>query len=325
MPDLTGLPAIDVVIGMAFLFFVLATVVASVNEVIQTVLNARARVLTSGIKTLLNDEDKTRAFFEQPRIKRLAKPPGFVRGIARHLPFVADQRGPSYIPARAFALTLLEPTTSDTEPKIGVDLVAEAKKTVAKIGIPSLESAVTTGVTAAQLELAAIRAEIEHAFDEVMDRASGWYKRYVQWWLAVLSLAVAIGLNVNAFTVGERLWKDDALRAAVVQQAQKRVGEDQPETPQSATPKAVADQIDRIDQLKLPIGWDKANTQGDFLARLVGWLVTTAALMLGAPFWFDVLGKLSRLRGSGNREGTAKSDRAAEDRDDPSGARPAAR
>jgi hypothetical protein len=87
----------------------------------------------------------------------------------------------------------------------------------------------------------------------------------------------------------------------------------------------VADQIDRIDQLKLPIGWDKANTQGDFLARLVGWLVTTAALMLGAPFWFDVLGKLSRLRGSGNREGTAKSDRAAEDRDDPSGARPAAR
>lgn len=324
MPDLTGLPALDVLIGMAFLFFLLATVVSSVNEVIQTVLNARARTLTRGLKTLLKDDAAVKRFYAEWRIDRLSKPAGFVRNLAKHLPGVADNRRPSYIPARAFALTVIETATSDTEPKIGTDLFAEAKSTVAKINAPSVAAAATAAVNDAQVEVAAARAELERAFDEVMDRASGWYRRYVQWWLAFLSLLVAIGLNVSAFTVGERLWKDDVLRAAVVQQAQQRVGEKTPEAPQSATPADVADQVDKIQQLKLPIGWDEANTQDDFLARLVGWLITAAALMLGAPFWFDVLGKLSRLRGSGNREGTAKdADRAAEASADPAGARPA--
>jgi small basic protein len=320
MPDLTGLPALDVLIGMAFLFFLLATVVASINEVIQTVLNARARTLTHGIKTLLNDEAQANAFFEEWRIKRLSKPPGFVRSrAAAKLPLVAERRRPAYIPARAFALTLLETATRETPPKVGADLFAEAQATLDMIGPSSAQAVSAAGVAAARRRLDATRAEIERAYDEVMDRASGWYKRYVQWWVIFLGLAVAIGLNVNAFVVGERLWKDGALRAAVVQQAQKAVGDKKFQTPETATPKTVADQIDKIDQLKLPIGWGKANTEGNLLGRMAGWLATAAALALGAPFWFDLLGKLSRLRGTGNREGTAKdNERAPEDRDDPS-------
>jgi hypothetical protein len=330
MPDLTGLPALDVLIGMSFLFFLLATVVASVNEVIQTVLNARARTLTRGIKTLLGDDAAAEEFFEEWRIKRLAKPAGAIRTRVRDWGFVdrrklvAERRRPSYIPARTFALTLLETATRDTDPKIGVDLFDKAEKTIEKIGVPSLRRLASEGLTEAQALLDATRAELEHAFDEVMDRASGWYKRYVQWWLLALAVVVAVGLNVNTFTVAERLWKDDALRAAVVQQAQQSAGESG-RSPAAATPKDVADEIDKIDQLKLPIGWDEANTGGNFWGRLAGWLVTAAAITLGAPFWFDVLGKLSRLRGTGNREGTEKDDsRAPEDRDDPSRRRPAA-
>jgi hypothetical protein len=316
MDNLTGIPALDVLIGMAFLFFLLATVVAAVNEVIQTVLNARARTLTKGIKSLLNDDGAADAFFDEWRIRRLAKPPGFVRRLAQDVPFVAERRRPSYVPSRAFALTLLETATRDTEPHIGVDLLGEAHATAHKIGPPSLQRATSAALDAAQVQIDAARAELERAFDEVMDRASGWYKRYVQWWLLVLALAFSIGLNVNAFTVAERLWKDDALRASVVQQAQKAVGDTQAQTPQSATPKAVAKQIDDIEELKLPIGWTDPNTGGEFWARLAGWLVTAAAITLGAPFWFDVLGKLARVRSTGNREGTAKDDdRAPEDRD----------
>jgi hypothetical protein len=318
MGDITGLPALDVLIGLAFLFFLMATVVASINEVIQTVLNARARTLTKGIKTLLADDDAADKFFEEWRIKRLSKPAGVVR---RKMPFVAERRRPSYVPARAFALTLLETVTPDTGPKLGANLYEEAMETVEKFPTV-LQEVSSAGLSNAQRKLEAVRAELERAFDEAMDRASGWYKRYVQWWLIVLSLIVTIGLNVSAFTVGERLWKDDALRAAVVQQAQAAVaeGEQQP-SEEAKTPADVAKEIDAINELKLPIGWADANTQGDFWSRLAGWLVTAALISLGAPFWFDVLGKLSSLRGTGNREGTAKSDRAPEDRDDPSGKR----
>jgi hypothetical protein len=304
---------------MAFLFFLLATVVATVNELIQTILNARARKLTQGLKALLRSDDAADAFFKEWRIERLEQPAGRLRAWAAKKPrlHVAAARRPSYIPSRAFALTVLETATGDT--KSGKDLLEEAKKTIETIGIPSVEHAAGDTARRAELTLNATRAEVERAFDEVMDRASGWYKRYVQWWLLGLGIAFAIGLNVNSFTVAERLWKDDALRASVVQQAQTAVGDTSAQEPKSATPQAVAEQVDKIEQLKLPIGWDAANTKGNFLAWLAGWLVTAAAITLGAPFWFDVLGKLARVRGTGNREGTAKdNDRAPEDRDDPS-------
>ena len=41
---------------------------------------------------------------------------------------------------------------------------------------------------------------------------------------------------------------------------------------------------------------------GDAAESLVGWALTTAAISLGAPFWFDVLGRVARLRGSGRIE-----------------------
>jgi hypothetical protein len=313
MPDLTGLPALDVLVGMAFLFFLLATVVSSINEVAQTVLNARARILTRGIRTLVEDKEAANQFFEQWRIKRLAKPAGFIRNAAQGVPGVAERRRPSYIPSRAFALTLLE-TAKRVETPVGTRLVDEAERTIQKLGVQ------------AEQRLDAIRAELEQSFDEAMDRASGWYKRYVQWWLVVFAVIVAVGLNVNSFTVAERLWKDDALRAAVLEKADKATKKEgrKTTTTTATTAQAVADNVDDVNQLKLPIGWDDANTGGDFFGRLAGWLVTAAAIALGAPFWFDVLGKLARVRNSGNREGTAKdSSRAPEDRDDPSRVRAA--
>ena len=33
--------------------------------------------------------------------------------------------------------------------------------------------------------------------------------------------------------------------------------------------------------------------------QVVGWLLTGAALTLGAPFWFDLLNKFVNLRGAG--------------------------
>jgi hypothetical protein len=323
MPDLTGLPALDVFVGMAFLFFLLATVVASINEVVQTVLNARARILTRGIKTLLGDQAAADDFFQEWQIDRLAKPAGFVRNAAKRLPGVAEKRRPSYLPSRAFALTLLETATRDTPPHIGTNLFAEAEATVDKLGVPWVQNSAAAALTDTQRRLDAIRGELERTFDEAMDRASGWYKRYVQWWLLAFAVVVAIGLNVNSFTVAERLWKDDALRAAVLEKADKAVAADGSATT-AATAQAVAKNVDSVNELKLPIGWDDANTGGAFWARLGGWIVTIAAIALGAPFWFDVLGKLARVRSAGNREGTAKDSlRAPEDRDDPSRVRAA--
>jgi hypothetical protein len=77
----------------------------------------------------------------------------------------------------------------------------------------------------------------------------------------------------------------------------------------------VAEQVDDVERLGLSVSWAKVNQPSDFwswVGRPFGWLAIILALSLGAPFWFDVLGKFSRLRNTGNREGTQKTDPAAE-------------
>lgn len=52
---------------------------------------------------------------------------------------------------------------------------------------------------------------------------------------------------------------------------------------------------------KLAKACDHTYNGFNVLAALAGWLITGIAATLGAPFWFDLLGRLVRLRGSGPR------------------------
>jgi hypothetical protein len=71
--------------------------------------------------------------------------------------------------------------------------------------------------------------------------------------------------------------------------------------------KNVAAAIDEVGISSLPIGWHESDPQ-DFDAwfwRVVGWLITTLAVSLGAGFWFDALGNALGLRKTGPRVSAA--------------------
>jgi hypothetical protein len=65
--------------------------------------------------------------------------------------------------------------------------------------------------------------------------------------------------------------------------------------------------------LDIPIGWSKDNIPGktktgkiDFglwLLKILGLLLTTAAVSLGAPYWFDILNKITPLKQSSLKPG----------------------
>lgn len=63
-----------------------------------------------------------------------------------------------------------------------------------------------------------------------------------------------------------------------------------------------------VKQLDLPLGWELSTGNGpteipnDLLAiltKLLGLALTIGAVMLGAPFWFDLLSKIMRVRSTG--------------------------
>jgi hypothetical protein len=65
---------------------------------------------------------------------------------------------------------------------------------------------------------------------------------------------------------------------------------------------AAAKCVDAVNEFGLPIGWSHATSPHSFWAtvgKILGLLVTAFALALGAPFWFDLISKVSRVRGSG--------------------------
>ena len=114
----------------------------------------------------------------------------------------------------------------------------------------------------------------------------------------VISTLIVLILNADSLTSARVLWRDDAVRTAVVKNAEAAAGE---------TPNDV--ELDRaVKKLDLPLGWDLRT--GDeptqipddtlaVLAKLFGLALTVGALMLGASFWFDLLSKVMRLRSTG--------------------------
>ena len=180
------------------------------------------------------------------------------------------------------------------------ELFAAIDKGIDKIkgGSPALSAALAKALREPEAKVEAFRVTVEGYFNDTMARASGWYKRKVQWVLLILAVVLAVGLNINTVHVASRLWKEPALRSAVATQATKAAA-----TTTAPTPQQAADDVDAVHQLNLPVGWGKANRPTGFngvVGAIVGWLIAIAAISLGAPFWFDLLSRLARLRGSGS-------------------------
>jgi hypothetical protein len=311
MPDVSSIAALDVLIGLFFLYFLLSLVCSAINEAISQVFNLRAVDLKRGLRNLLVEENAVDNFYRHWRIDALFKPK--ILGLA-------GRRKPSYIPSRAFALTVLDTFAGPVDGVANWDLIGRAHKSVDQIQNPRVKLLVKDALDEARLDIDKFRMSLERSFNEVMDRASGWYKRRVQLFLFVIAVALVGAMNADTFTIAERLWKDDALRAAVAAQAQNQTSvrecaeaDEAAEEPNSVDRAAAC--IDRIEALGLPLGWTDDTTpeasswtvwEGEWLrtwgAKFLGLLVTAFALSLGAPFWFDLLSKVSRLRATGPRE-----------------------
>jgi hypothetical protein len=298
MPDVSGIPAVDVLIGLFFLYFVLSLACSALNELIAQLINLRARTLEAGVRNLLGDEELAKDFFDHPRLRALSKPAGRI----------LRARGPSYIPSRVFALTLLDtlaPPPADRE--TNRDLAPRARKALKDADVPErVKTMLRDALDEGGARRDRFRAELERSFDEGMDRVSGWYKRRTQMILLVIALGVVGVTNADSFVIAQRLWKDDALRGAVAAQAAAVVesgGQDCPGAdPEASPPERAAACVDAVAKLGIPLGWTEATSPdggAGLLAKLGGLLLTALMLSLGASFWFDLLSKVARLRASG--------------------------
>jgi hypothetical protein len=179
-----------------------------------------------------------------------------------------------------------------------------------------------TAVVAAQIEVgqhqvARFQANVEQWFNDAMDRVGGWYKRWTQKILLIMAAFVVVAANADTFSLASRLMRDNALRASVVSAATQTI--QTPGANPAADTTARQRLFDDAKELKLPFGWTcadadpykcdhvPAGTDGlGWLLKIVGLLISTFAVTMGAPFWFDTLSKFVNIRGAGTPPGETK-------------------
>ncbi len=152
---------------------------------------------------------------------------------------------PAYIPARTFALALTDLLNDnkghwDSLQNIEAHLLELKRRNqtgmeTAKAD-PQAHAAASLADKAAAYENKAVealyallldaggkadkfQANLENWYNDSMDRASGWYKRYTQKILLCLGLVIAIAFNVDSIHVARTLWFDHDARVGLANAA----------------------------------------------------------------------------------------------------------
>jgi hypothetical protein len=292
-----GSQILEVVIGLTLIFLILSIGCSGFKEVIASILSLRSKTLVQAIRNMLTNGNRDLAaeLLQHPLIARTAKP----------------GEKPSYISARAFSQALFDllAPAGGAQPRTVQDL----RDGIAKLPEDKLRRTLLGLVDSSLGTVDAARDKVEHWFDDTMERVGGWYKRTAQQIIFVAGLFLCVGLNADAIMIVRELWSDEALRSAVVAQAVKKVHAGSPAdaTAQTVSFEQVASEVRRANTP--PIGW--SSTSGDFRAlpsstnewflKILGIVLSSFAIVLGAPFWFDVLNKIINVRLSGNPPKTA--------------------
>ena len=320
-----GSDVLDIGIGMSLLFLMMSLIATAVREAIEGMMKSRSKDLERGLREMLDDGKEGNFDGLVGQIYKHSLINSLYRGTLEKA-----KKGdlPSYIPSKSFVSALLDIVLRSKPAADGTaraDVALPQKDTRASLTIedlrscadnlpPQIKNVVVGAIEDAQGDINAVRQNLEGWFDATMDRVSGWYRRRTQWILFLIGIIAAGVLNVDSITIAQRLTNDKTLRDAIVATAQR-----QGTVPAADTTKSYDEVSAQLGKIGLPIGWTKQDgtiypeaqmcpngkspdgknceyTSGALLKVVVGWLVTAFAIMLGAPFWFDVLNRFMVVR-----------------------------
>ena len=316
-----GSHVLETIIGIAFIFLIASVFASTINEGIASYLSLRAKDLESGLKNFLAEqagppqsvpvatESAAKAgsgaitapaavraavngmglasdILNLPAVQNLCAPKLFGDGVNK----------PSYLDAKTFSAALFDLLLPDA----GNYSFAGLRASVQTLDNAELKSTLLPLIDRASGDMEMVRINIERAFNAMMDRLSGRYKRRAHMIILVIGLALAIIFNIDTVRATQRLWQEQTVRELVAAQANSFNA--QAKTAPETTDEAAKLEAAYLNE-SLPIGWTaEAKKNWPSATMIIGWILTAIAVSFGAPFWFDFLNKTlglnSRLAGN---------------------------
>lgn len=308
------MPSLNVVIGVILVLLFYSLLATIVMEVISGYRSTRGKHLETILRGLLSSADRREETFhdfkDSPLYQQLS---GRIYG---------KNGPPSYLSAASFRTILLRLIEHKAEGE------GSLRDKIAQLPDDTLRTSLLQFWDEALGNTTEFGVQIERWYDEVMERASGWYKRNVQKGLLIIGLAIAVGFNVDVLAVYSHLVRfSQTDMEQLTEVANLVAAQEYTPAPVAApdsgavvlTPPAVVQDTSgaldtqelydlmnaKLASLENPLGlgWDNVTATPDirfWLFKLFGWLVTALCISKGAPFWFDLLKKVVNFRDSGN-------------------------
>ena len=342
---MSSFPILDLVIGMIFIFFLLSIICSSAVELWLSIRRTRATTLAQWLKAIFNlqaldahgvpmlGKDGKPVVVGQAIIDDCMITALSPRG-----------KSNSYLSAENFVTALLDKVSvadplKDKEAQEAKDkfgfipppesleeyisrikqtkvISAELQRTFLQFAYEARKAAsapkdlipaqnITNNISSPiKSELEIFRDRLEQWYDMNSDRLTGTLKRKALPITIIAAILITIGLNVDTVEISRYLYINKEVAAKLAESVDNYVKTHQQITQTSAPElRASLDTLKVMLPSELPLGWEK--NKKDWKHHVWGWIATILAIIMGAPFWFDILNKIANLRNTGPKPAPA--------------------
>jgi hypothetical protein len=228
--------------------------------------------LKSGIRSILQDPnikdltDETKRFWDSGIIKSATD----------------GDSSPNSLDALTFATATLATAGLDPSRNAG-----QTKSMIDGAPIGSHLKQVLTGLADRSLSRGTtLHDELAQHFDATMEKIGRWYRHWAQGIAFVLAIVFTVYLNANSLDLLHQLTAHPETRLELARiQSTLSAGD--------ANQANASKNLEAAEKIILNDTLDDAAHRPDWLHTLVGLFITILAVSLGAPFWFDVLARIS--------------------------------
>jgi hypothetical protein len=301
---------LDVAIGLALMYLFQSILVSGITEVIVSISSWKGRFLKYSLGKVFLSDDRDNSLYLD-----LKKSP-FIDV------YYKTSKYPSYIKTEDFTSAVLyllnsksgEHTTLSLEQiQAGIEAYPDGQ----------FKSFLKAGAVLSNGDIEIFKSTVNNWFNQYMDRVSTWYKNRIRILTATLAFIITVAINVDSFSIMNELWKNERVRESSVLIAEEIFKNEYVHASEDSL-SSVPSNADNLVQsmnvhynmvfgFEFPITWEyeyrkkletislNSMTVWDriiwslrqfSLEKILGFLITTAAVTMGTPIWYDLLKKL---------------------------------
>lgn len=282
-----GSAILETAIGLVFIYLVLSIIGTATVEVLSAAINCRGAYLKRWVDEMLGRETADK-FYQHPLISGLIKP-----SLLTRLSY------PSYIPEDTFAEALVyflaggQYTTNPADASRGSRELAVSQKIEVASVIPLLEQKAAGDITV-------FLTLVKQWYSASQNRVQGRFKVTTIAWLLSIGFFLSLGCNIDTIQIVNTLYSQTKLRQDIAVSSAKLPNQES----QVGLP-----EMKNLEDAGL-IGWSTKDFHDywsprntkivERIIKILGCLMTTLAMSLGAPYWFEILNKLNQaIRSTG--------------------------